>query len=675
MSTFLQYLHHLQTIIVPSLIVQDTPSHQSSGTVTDVSGKVYPRVLRRWDDFPGLHNRQFDDFVKAFGDEQLFPSLIAVKITEEELSSDAPNDEQDIRSFIRTYAERPAMRMVNMLDARRQPPRGIKIRFRSNAYGLHPKEEGSQPPSKKRSPDRIGGLAPDRWGLRVAQDGTRMTALVGEYKAAHKAPAKSFRAVLGTAQSFPGTLFADCTRSSEAILPRTETEPQAELGEAAAVVPTPTARPPSSQSRTVAKVLCQAYHYMIISGLAYGYVASGQCMVFLAVLPDDPSTLFVHLVDESPGVSDPRRSHAAQLATLAVLALEAEIPPAQWILHAELSLPRWPSRTGKKGDKPDAVTGVDAPSLPPDDDPSPLPRPGSSCGVAPTKGNRRGEDGDDDHTGSGYGPGAHTQVVAIKRKREQPGSSRDGGGASDGKATPRQGDRTNAAAGYCTQACLLGLCRDGSLDPACPNTPAHSGQGRWTRHPVSVSEVCRHARDRLARNLDYGCECLDKYGMFGATGVLFRMTDPTYGYTFVAKGVQEIDADTLAHEARVYSYCSELQGTRIPVYLGAIDLVYPYPLRSMATVSHMMFLSWAGPTLTATTAASASVDVEAEINAAIEALDRYGIEHDDVREANLAWNDEAGGVMVIDFDQAFFVSTPAKRARKTDTPRSEMYIF
>lgn len=170
-------------------------------------------------------------------------------------------------------------------------------------------------------------------------------------------------------------------------------------------------------------------------------------------------------------------------------------------------------------------------------------------------------------------------------------------------------------------------------------------------------------QDQLAQNLDQGCECLDKYGMFGETGVLFKITVQRYGYTFVAKGVQAVDADALADEACIYFHCRELQGTVIPVHLGNIDLVHPYPLRSLAIVHHMMFLSWAGTTLDKARALPADVDIDAEVDAAVDALYHSGIEHTDVREANLTWNDEARRVMVIDFNLVW-ITTPAKRARK-----------
>lgn len=44
---------------------------------------------------------------------------------------------------------------------------------------------------------------------------------------------------------------------------------------------------------------------MIISSLAYSYIASGDCIVFLAVASDDSGTLLVHLFDEAPTIPSP----------------------------------------------------------------------------------------------------------------------------------------------------------------------------------------------------------------------------------------------------------------------------------------------------------------------------------------------------------------------------------
>jgi len=668
-TTFLKYLHNLQTIVAPTLVVENRTTEQSSGAVTEVYGKVYPRVLRRWDEFPRLCDEQFDAFVNVFGEQQLFRSWSSIKAAESDLSSDPRRDEQDIRPFIRTYAERPAMRIANKFAETDPALQGTKFRFRNNAYGLHPKlsqDDGASPsPSKKRSPDRITSLVPDRWGIRVVQEpgqepgeefDIRTTALVGEYKAAHKARRWTFHQVIGS-DPLPETFFADCARGAEGE-PEPEATAEAEPREDPGAVP---GRPDRRSRMIVAKVLCQAYHYMIISGLAYGYIASGDCMIFLAIPRGTPEVLLVHLLDESPSAATPRQSHAVQLATLALLALKAEIPPAQWILHAERTLPRWPPRKKEGDDRSGTntpITGDATPSLPPPPDPS-----------ASSRRNTGGEgrDNDDDQRGDGQDT---PRAATAKRKREEetrltaPSSHNgDGGKASDGLSPYNGGGMTDART-YCTQACLLGLCRGGPLDPNCPNTPAHVQPGCGGpphHHAVSASEVCLRIRDRLARDLDHGCECLDKYGLFGATGVLFKMTDPTYGYVFVAKGVQEVDEGFLADEARVYARCLDLQGTRIPVYLGTVDLVHPYPLRSLATVTRMMLLSWAGTTLAAR-APPAGVNVRAEAAAAVEELRRRGVEHDDIRDANLTWDDRAKAVMVIDFHLAYLYAAP-KRAR------------
>ncbi|KAK0703063.1 hypothetical protein B0T26DRAFT_756641 [Lasiosphaeria miniovina] len=111
--TFQDYIRNLQTVIVPALIVEDDTTKRSTESVTDV------------------------------------------------------HDEKDIVSFIRAYAERPTMAIVNKFAATHELLQGTELQFRNNAYGLHPKlvqgdEKSLPPPNKKRSPDRPTSLAPDR---------------------------------------------------------------------------------------------------------------------------------------------------------------------------------------------------------------------------------------------------------------------------------------------------------------------------------------------------------------------------------------------------------------------------------------------------------------------------------------------------------------------------------
>ncbi|KAK0728027.1 hypothetical protein B0T26DRAFT_155292 [Lasiosphaeria miniovina] len=196
------------------------------------------------------------------------------------LSPNSRKDEKDIVPFIRAYAERPAMVIVNKFAAAHELLQGTELQFRNNAYGLHPKlvqgdGKSLPPPNKKRSPDRSTSLAPGRWAVRIAQKtNIETTALVGEYKAAHKLPGASYHQVLGSGP-LPKTFFEDCAWQVEA-------EPEA--GRL------------STESTKVAKVLCRAYHYMIVTGLEYGYAASGECMVFLTIPFNTPDVMLIHQV-------------------------------------------------------------------------------------------------------------------------------------------------------------------------------------------------------------------------------------------------------------------------------------------------------------------------------------------------------------------------------------------
>ncbi|KAK3296487.1 uncharacterized protein B0H64DRAFT_374568 [Chaetomium fimeti] len=134
---------------------------------------------------------------------------------------------------------------------------------------------------------------------------------------------------------------------------------------------------------------------------------------------------------------------------------------------------------------------------------------------------------------------------------------------------------------YCTRAWLLGLAHRKALDPSCPNTPLHNTEG-GSRHLLSVCDISALLRTQVEKDLDDGCRYLDMYGMFGAIGALFKMTLAGYGYTFVAKGVQEVDNDALKRESEVYPGFIHFQGRFIPVYLGMMDLVQPYGLTSGA---------------------------------------------------------------------------------------------
>lgn len=206
---------------------------------------------------------------------------------------------------------------------------------------------------------------------------------------------------------------------------------------------------------------------------------------------------------------------------------------------------------------------------------------------------------------------------------------------------------------------MLGLARNLTLDLSCPNFAAHK-QGSCENHPITRENLCSLLQRQLARSLDEDCECLDTQGLFGHIGVLFKITLTEYGYTFAAKGVQKANEYDLDHEFNVYSHLSSLQGRNIAVCLGRIALERPYPLVSMAKITKMMLMSWAGKSLQFNTWPG-NIDIKQKTNQTLEALARSGVRHNDIRQSNLVVNLEVQGVMAVDFDQATIITSSSKR--------------
>ncbi|KAH9225551.1 hypothetical protein K456DRAFT_1766872 [Colletotrichum gloeosporioides 23] len=226
---------------------------------------------------------------------------------------------------------------------------------------------------------------------------------------------------------------------------------------------------------------------------------------------------------------------------------------------------------------------------------------------------------------------------------------------------------------YCTQKCLLGLVRDGVLDPKCPNILLHGrkpsddssynhGSGRAdARHPIDRTGFVKLLGEQLKQTLDDGITPL---GQGGARGVLFKISLLAYGYTFVSKGTVRAFIEDLEQEAAVYERLRPIQGKHVPVFLGAIDLrplnrIYYYDHR--VYVVHMTFLSWGGHDLYST----GSVDgrnghLEEMAMRSLRAIHYQGVVHRDMREENMLFNEEVGGVMIIDFERAQLLTPPRR---------------
>lgn len=213
------------------------------------------------------------------------------------------------------------------------------------------------------------------------------------------------------------------------------------------------------------------------------------------------------------------------------------------------------------------------------------------------------------------------------------------------------------------------------MDPSCPNHSLHRQMKQdeyanltTNKHPISAAEFRSKMVEQLARTIDEDCHSLKRYGMFGGTGAMFKVTLGAYGYCLVAKGVQRQHRPRLDLESLAYECLESCQGALVPVCLGIIDLQDEYHNMFGAHFAHMMLLSYCGASLwhvnrdIQQAAArkrkgdeSADSEVEARPKMLLEEQERtltdiapYGIDHGDIRPENLGWNEDSGRVMVID---------------------------
>ena len=155
--------------------------------------------------------------------------------------------------------------------------------------------------------------------------------------------------------------------------------------------------------------------------------------------------------------------------------------------------------------------------------------------------------------------------------------------------------------------------------------------------------------------------------------MLFKVKLRPFGYTFVGKGTLSGGLERLQHECQVYARLETLEGWVVPVHLDR-----GYVLPGGRRVVHMMLMSWGGET--AADARMEAAELETQRRRSSGAVWAAGVQHGDLRDANLLWNVERGCVMAIDFDQAVLRPAPKRRQvsavgrkRRHDADRLEGY--
>ncbi|KAK4040486.1 hypothetical protein C8A01DRAFT_46203 [Parachaetomium inaequale] len=659
----------------------------SKGGLTDPAHKWCPTKLLPWSDFLDLQKTVLGEIYAAFGDERTFPAAKEVPAVAKVVRRRVANEadvllvqyiavQHPVSVIIEEVAARPSIKaelgissrvvfenqitaiseLADGADGRRDgeiAEDGQGSEDKDNEDDDEKNNEAMAPkigPSCARArPDQVAVYWPDLKDPDNLEG--RAIAFVVEYKAPHKLTVAHLRLGL-----------REMDIRTEVVVPITSNPEHFQY----------------DSERLVAAAVTQTYHYMIENGLEYSYLSTGEAFVFLKIDWSNPGNLFFHLAEPraevaAHGANGRHCTAVSQVLAFALLALRTGQKSQTIRNNATRDLKTWAvdydlmiqtiaeEREGKSvtpsvyTPSPKTYTNVDrSPYVFLKNGRAALPktcRPGAdNCG------RKRTPDGDDDDVttdGSTNGPTIGTQTPVR--------SHGHGRGQKSGTAPARSSHGPPArsqSSPYCTQQCLLGLVCGFPLDSRCPNAAFHRrhGSSDSRHHPVDHKTWQRRLEEQLDQSLDDGIKPLWKQG---ARGVLFRVTLLEYGYTFVAKGTTPEAVEYLRREAKMYGRLRTLQGSGIPVFLGAVDLKWPYRYDIGVRLVHMLFLSWGGESILDRKEALGldQAALDRQLLPLVQNMHRLGVIHMDVRGPNILWCEETGKIMLVDFERAITVAS------------------
>ncbi|OAQ58949.1 serine threonine protein kinase [Pochonia chlamydosporia 170] len=646
-----QYLETCHSLHLAIEVVTDR-SLTTQGETTNPTGRIFPRRIIPWDSFAMRQQEIWNDLsISDLFSKPAFPSnhqMEYVKSLLKPISS-----ELGLRDFERDVVENAVQKLVDRAhtDPLLRSTLGIQgtVTFESHtnlgttedlisepmehmslggdnpvatAQGFAPKQAAA-PKARRRA--RGKGNRADQFCIYRSSEGQNVPAIAIEYKAPHKL-----------------SLDEIITGLEAGIQPERDVINKDSQGFAL------TAR------RLAAAVVTQLFSYMIGKGIQFGYICTGQALVFLHI-PDDPSIVYFSVCVPNQDVMDDdetrlHRTAVAQVFAFILQALRARPPPETWHDEAE-TLGTWaveyddilrdiPMSERKRKEpraspyKPQRWKGFKR---------SPIrtryrcQQPGSNAG--------RLEDNDED-------PPSPTPNPSRTRGKASPSVGTSSGSGNQGQRSGQQKESSPVQKPniqsrlFCTHRCLLGLAHGGSMDKNCPNA-SHHGQMH-----ISRLEFLRLIRHQLAidRGRDANCAPLHRSG---SRGSLFKVRLASHGYTLVAKGVEGLDLACLQHENDMYSRLQAIQGKYVPVCLGTIGLVRPYYYDSGVYV-HFMFLSWAGLPLFDCVEPAMKDGIANAVTMAFKAMHKLRVLHRDAEPRNILYNTTSRELMVVDFERAEF---------------------
>ncbi|KAI4118400.1 MAG: hypothetical protein LQ345_001544 [Seirophora villosa] len=422
----------------------------------------------------------------------------------------------------------------------------------------------------------------------------------------------------------------------------------------------------------VAMIVTQIFSYMADKGISHGCIITGEIMIFLRILKEDPRTVYFYHADPVAEVAEERKlsqsfphhcTSIAQLVSFCLMAHRAPVFDQKWRTTAREG-PRWLFSEREAIDeilmqavnleRPESAftprceitKSFQGPSIGPS---IPLLFKPKCNPKFLSPGRKSDNNGDPDGEYEDGSPIKERHNRQSKGKQPQRSS-----GQVIGATLPSLGTARDYA--YCTQQCLKGLVDRGAMDSGCSNYDFHPQKNG--KHAITRPTFARLLRQQLIGDRDDYCLDLAHQG---ATGRLFKLTLASHGYTLVGKGTTSDFIVDSKREGRVYYHLKARQGKTIPVYLGNIDLVLPWIGGGMDIV-HMLLMSFAGQCVLQH---SGSRDYWAVVQDAArfdEECVRVGALHRDTLHRNIMWNEETQDLMFVDFDRTilFDLGRPPK---------------
>ncbi|KAK3297775.1 uncharacterized protein B0H64DRAFT_458288 [Chaetomium fimeti] len=677
LTTLGEFLDLCQQWLHDTIWVETNKSLTSKGGLTNPADKWCPSRLMPWSDFLEGQKEILGEIHTVFGEERAFPRANEIptlaKVVRRRLANEADvvaaqniAIQYPVSAIISEAVKRPSVKaalgIISQLVFENHGKANQKDKGKTNQ-----KDQTGKSKAKTR-PDQVAVFSPDVDDPDNLEG--RAIAFVVEYKAPHKLTARHLRLGL-----------REMDIRTEVV--NRQTVPRATQADDHLKY---------VSDRLVAAAITQTYHYMIENGLEYSYLTTTEAFVFLKIDWDNPGDLFFHLAEPKAEVAEhgPNgRSCTAvsQVLAFALLALKTRQRSQAVRKNATEGLQTWamdwelmerlisqeqdkdavksrtPSASGLTPPTPKNDPGVDrSPQVESEADN------GTSAGVVALEQRRcqteagegtggRTSDKDDDHDDDNRGATDESTNTLRPQTRSQTQRSKKAPADANKGPSSRPQKRS-----YCTQQCLLGLVCGFTLDSRCPNVALHRRGNLSDRchHPVDHETWQRLVAEQLDRTLDEGIKPLWKQG---ARGVLFSVTLLEYGYTFVAKATTTESIPHLKREAKMYRQLRTLQGSGIPVFLGAVDLKWPYRYNVSIQLIHMIFLSWGGESILAKKDELGldQAALDRQLLPLVQNMHRLGVVHMDVRGPNILWCDEIGRIMLIDFERAITVASCRKK--------------